>query len=232
MSALSNSPESVVAELRAAQRKADALFNEVVASGLIRPGVLESELSRQIHAIAQGRFGLKRHWHRRVVRSGPNSVLTYYDDPPDRAIAEDDTVYVDLGPVFESWEADYARTYVLGTDPDKHRLVANIEAAFSEGKAHFERTPDLTAGALYDYVVGLAGRYGWEFGASSAGHLVGHFPHETSPGESKRFSIRHGNGVSLREPDTRGMPRHWILEIHFVDRQRNFGGFFEQLLTA
>ena len=28
-----------------------------------------------------------------------------------------------------------------------------------------------------------------------------------------------------------GSTRHWILEIHFVDRKRNYGGFFEQLLT-
>jgi Xaa-Pro dipeptidase len=224
--------DAVTAELLAAQRKADELFKEVVAGGLIRPGVLESELTQEIHALAQRRFGLKRHWHKRVVRAGPNSVLTYYDDPPDRAIADDDTVYLDFGPIFESWEADYGRTYVVGNDPDKHRLVADIESAFRAGKAQFQRTPDLTAGALYDFVVGLAARAGWEFGAPSAGHLVGHFPHETSPGEPKRYSIRHGNDVRLREPDARGMPRHWILEIHFVDRRRNFGGFFEQLLTA
>jgi hypothetical protein len=36
----------------------------------------------------------------------------------------------------------------------------------------------------------------------------------------------------LREPDAAGRPRHWILEIHFVDRQRRIGGFFEELLTV
>jgi hypothetical protein len=28
------------------------------------------------------------------------------------------------------------------------------------------------------------------------------------------------------------LPRHWILEIHFVDRARQIGGFFEELLTV
>jgi len=28
-----------------------------------------------------------------------------------------------------------------------------------------------------------------------------------------------------------GRPRNWILEIHFIDRERQIGGFFEQLLT-
>jgi len=229
---MSTTLQSDTAALLAAQQKADALFREVVERGLIRAGIRESELTERIHEIAQQRFGLKRHWHRRVVRSGPNTVLTYYDNPPDRAISEDDTVYLDFGPVFEHWEADYGRTYVVGQDPLKHRLVADIEAAFRAGKAHFENTPGLTAGALYDYVFALAGKAGWEFGATTAGHLIGHFPHETAPGKDTRFSIRHGNTQDLREPDARGRRRHWILEIHFIDRTRNFGGFFEQLLTT
>jgi hypothetical protein len=51
------------------------------------------------------------------------------------------------------------------------------------------------------------------------------------PGNSKRFSIRQGNLTKLREPDASGARRHWILEIHFADRARTFGGFCEELLT-
>jgi hypothetical protein len=36
----------------------------------------------------------------------------------------------------------------------------------------------------------------------------------------------------LREPDEQGRPRHWILEVHFIDRHREIGGFFEELLTV
>src|SRR5581483_8110067 len=142
-----------------------------------------------------------------------------------------DVVYLDFGPLFEEWEADFGRTYVLGSDPVKHRLVADIEAAFARGKQLFRDDPRLTAGGLYDFVVELARQAGWEFGNTSAGHLIGHFPHETAAGTSRRFSIRHGNDLDLREPDASGAPRHWILEIHFVDRARMIGGFFEELLT-
>ena len=31
--------------------------------------------------------------------------------------------------------------------------------------------------------------------------------------------------------DSSGRACHWILEVHLVDRERQFGGFFEQLLT-
>jgi Xaa-Pro aminopeptidase len=215
-----------------AQRKAEALFNEIVSSGLIQAGKLESELTSDIHALAQSRFGLQRHWHKRIARSGPNTLLTYHDDAADRRIAADDIVYLDFGPVFEEWEADFGRTYALGSDPEKHRLIADIEAAFERGKTLYRQTPSLTAGELYDFVAGLAAPRGWEFGAASAGHLIGHFPHEHAPAEPTRFSIRHGNNVSLREPDANGRPRHWILEIHFINRGRGIGGFFEQLLTV
>jgi Xaa-Pro dipeptidase len=79
------------------------------------------------------------------------------------------------------------------------------------------------AAALFAEVVDsglIQALLGWEFGAPTAGHLIGHFPHERTPRDPKRFSIRHGNDVSLREPDDTGAMRHWILEIHFIDPVR------------
>ena len=224
--------DEVARSLIEAQAKARALFAEVVAGGLIVPGKLESELSTDIHRLARERFGLRRHWHKRIARAGENTMLGYHDEPADRRIAADDVVYLDFGPVFETWEADYGRTYVVGSDPVKQRLVADIEAAFERGKELYRRTPSLTAGELYDYVADLAVETGWEFGAPAAGHLIGHFPHERDPHDLARFSVRHGNATRLREPDPAGRPRHWILEIHFIDRRRRIGGFFEELLTV
>jgi Xaa-Pro aminopeptidase len=223
--------DAIAQSLITAQNKAEALFAEIVAGGMIEPGKLESELTAEIHDLARSRFGVRRHWHKRIARSGPNTLLTYYDPSTDRRIGEDDIVYLDFGPVFEAWEADFGRTYALGSDPMKHRLIEDIGTAFQRGKQLYQSTPDLTAGQLYDFVAGLAQPYGWEFGAATAGHLIGHFPHEQAPGDDKRFSIRHGNGTSLREPDHKGSMRHWILEIHFIDRAREIGGFFEELLT-
>jgi Xaa-Pro dipeptidase len=221
-----------VENLRAAQHQAEALFADVIARGLIKPGRLESEVSDEIFALAKDRFGVRRHWHKRIVRTGSNTLLTYDEDSNDLRIGADDTVFLDFGPVFDAWEADFGRTYALGNDPRKHQLVHDLAEAFRLGKELFERTPQLTTGELYDFVVSLAAPRGWEFGASTAGHPVGHFPHERPAGYGKRLSIRHGNDVSLREPDGKGGVRHWILEIHFIDRQRGFGGFYEELLTC
>ena len=224
--------DAIAQSLLAAQSKAESLFREVVESGMIQAGKLESELTSDIHALAQSKFGVRRHWHKRIARAGANTLLTYGDEAPDRRIAADDIVYLDFGPVFDEWEADFGRTYALGPDPRKRQLVGDICTAFQQGKDFYRRTPNLTAGQLYDFVAGLAAPAGWEFGAITAGHLIGHFPHEREPTDTTRFSIRHGNGQSLREPDANGRPRHWILEIHFVDRVRKIGGFFEELLTV
>lgn len=223
--------DSVSQALLSAQQKAEQLFAQVVTTGLIVPGKMESELTAQIYALARERFGVSRHWHKRIARSGPNTMLSYHDEPDDRRIGDDDIVYLDFGPVFDSWEADFGRSYALGSDPAKQKLVRDIEAAFHDGKAHFRRNENLTCGQLYDYVVDLGAAAGWEFGNNTAGHLVGHFPHESEPGHTKAFSIRHGNRLCLREPDAHGAQRHWILEIHFIDRRLQIGGFFEELLT-
>jgi hypothetical protein len=35
----------------------------------------------------------------------------------------------------------------------------------------------------------------------------------------------------MRRTDPSGRTCHWILEVHLVDRERQIGGFYEQLLT-
>src|SRR5271170_3464217 len=88
--------DEISRQLLEAQRKAEDLFAAVVQLGVIAPGKLESEVSADIHALAQSRFGVSRHWHKRIARAGPNTVLAYYDDPKDRRIEDDDIVYLDF----------------------------------------------------------------------------------------------------------------------------------------
>jgi Xaa-Pro dipeptidase len=124
------------------QLRAESLFDNAVERGLIMPSVLESELSNQIHELAVKLYGLRRHWHQRIVRSGPNTLLTYYDEAPDRRIEASDVVFFDFGPVFEGWEADLGRSYVLGSDPRKHRLVKDLGDAFRLGQERLRVRPD------------------------------------------------------------------------------------------
>jgi Xaa-Pro aminopeptidase len=76
-------------------------------------------VQHSIRELAAELLGVERHWHKRVVRAGPNTLEPYAENPPDRILADDDIVFLDVGPVFEQWEADFGRTYVLGDDPVK-----------------------------------------------------------------------------------------------------------------
>jgi len=219
------------AALLDAQTKAAALFAEIERD-LIRPGIAESTLDREIFALAAERFGVTTHWHKRVIRAGPNTLLPYNENPPDRVIGEDDILYLDLGPVFAAWEADFGRTFVLGDDPLKHRLKNDLEPVFRAAKAAFHADPDMDGATLYRVACNLAQQAGWDFGGQIAGHTVGEFPHETIAGDRISFYIRPGNTLPLRRVDASGLPYHWILEIHLVDRKHEIGGFFEELLTV
>jgi Xaa-Pro dipeptidase len=221
-----------LARLLAAQDRAKALFEAIAATGLIRAGATEQGLSEEIHALAAERFGLQAHWHKRVVRSGPHTLLGYPEDPPDRTIEAEDILFVDLGPVFDDYEADLGRTFVLGADPQRLRLAADLPAVFDELKAEYEACPDMTGAQLYARAHAAAKRRGWVFGGAIAGHLVGEFPHSGFPGDRAVSYIAAGNDLRMREPDADGRRRYWILEVHLVDPERGFGGFCEELLSA
>src|ERR1700677_3552478 len=228
---MEQSEETLVAGLLNAQSKAYALFAEIQAQRLIRPGAKESEINEAVYALAASMFGISRYWHKRIVRAGRNTLAPYDENPPDLTAAEDDIVFLDLGPVFEEWEADFGRTYVVGNDPLKHKLCRDIEQAFAKGKRHFHEHPDITAAELYAYAQQLAEQAGWEYGGPIAGHLIGVFPHERIPDDKITLYVHPKNHSRMRMPDASGRERQWILEIHFVDRARQIGGFYEELLT-
>ncbi len=217
--------------LLAAQDKAVELFAEVQRRELVRAGARESAVSDQVRDLGAELFGTRRHWHKRIVRSGPNTLKPYQENPPDRAITGDDIVFLDFGPIFAEWEADVGRTFVVGHDPVKLRLRDDLATIFDAGRRHFESHPDITGAQLYAEMCGLAERAGWEFGGVHCGHLVGEFPHENLDGERIESYIAPGNDTAMRRTDPHGRRVHWILEVHLVTRERGFGGFLEQLLT-
>jgi Xaa-Pro dipeptidase len=220
------------AALLQAQQKADELFKQVEAQGIIRPGALESIINREIYDLAERIFGISTYWHKRIVRAGANTLAPYDENPPDLKLGDDDIIFLDLGPVFEEWEADFGRTFVLGSDPVKLKLRDDIGKAFADGKQYFEHHPEITAAELYRHAQKLAKDYGWEYGGPIAGHLLGQFPHERIPNDKVTLYVHPDNPNKMRGLNAQGQERHWILEIHFVDRTRKIGGFYEELLTV
>lgn len=224
--------DAISQRLRAAEMRAEQLFAALEAARIVVPGVRESEASAQIHALAGDLFGTPVWWHRRVVRAGANTLCPYHEHPPDLVIGEDDIAFVDLGPVFDGWEADFGKTYALGDDPLKQRLSRDVETAFRRGRAFFEAEGECTGSDLFHAMERIADELGWSLGSEMAGHLIGEFPHEKVPGDKVHSYIHPENHAPLRRQFVDGTPRHWILEAHLVDRGRGFGGFYEALLTA
>jgi len=216
--------------LRAAEARARELYDEVKRRGLIVPGKTESGLSKEIMTLAAEMFGVTKYWHKRIVRSGVNTLLAYSANPDNLTLQPDDILFFDFGPVFTDWEADLGETFVLGTDATKLRLARDVAAAWNDGADYFRRHPDLTCADLYRHVCGLATQLGWEFGHYHAGHLVGRFPHEQTEGDADDRYIRADNPTPMRSLGVTGEPLRWILEIHFIDRARQIGGFQEALL--
>ncbi|HEY6900784.1 MAG TPA: M24 family metallopeptidase [Puia sp.] len=223
--------DSVKSKLVEAEQKAEILFATAEDRGLITPGKTERQLNEDLFALAKELFGIEKYWHKRIVRSGPNTLQPYDENPPNLTLQSDDILFFDFGPIFEDWEADFGRTYVIGSDPVKTRLKNDIETAWHEGKAWFGQQTRLTGAEFYAYAVELAKKYGWTYGGEIAGHLIGQFPHERLEKGNYGLYVHPENHNDMFAPDAEGRPRHWILEIHFVDRDRRIGGFFEQLLT-
>jgi Xaa-Pro dipeptidase len=224
--------EQRVTELCTPQRKAECLFCEIEERGLIRSGISEGRLNEDIYNLAKEMYDITTYWHKRIVRSGRNTLAPYDENPANLIIGEDDILFLDLGPVFENWEADFGRTFVIGSDPLKLKLRDDVGTAFAEGKRYFHETPDITASQLIAHALSLAHKFGWEFGGPIAGHLIGHFPHERIAGDKVTFYAHPDSHLPMRSLNENGQKRHWILEIHFIDRERQIGGFFEELLTA
>ena len=218
--------------LKEAEKNAGILFQEIEKRQLVKAGKGEKELNTEVYELAFELFGIKQYWHKRIVRSGVNTLYPYSENPPDLIVQEDDILFFDFGPVFEEWEADMGKTYVIGKNPQKLKLKQDVESAWKEGKAYYDEYKNTLTGAeFYLYTKELAKKYGWEFGNIHSGHLIGKFPHEHIVGDEEINYIHPNNNLLMSEKDNNGNDRYWIYEIHFIDSTLQIGGFFEQLLS-
>lgn len=214
-----------------AEQNAKALFNAIEERGLIVAGKSEKQLCDEIVQIAKDDFSVINHWGKKIVRTGANTLQPYMANPDDIIINEGDILFFDFHPVFDGFEADLGRTYVLGNDPAKLKIKSDVEAAWYEANEWYFKQTSLTGAQYFDYIVNLTKRYGYEFGNAIAGHIVGYFPHEQPDDPNDMcLDVHPDNHTDILQLDKNGFQRHWILELHFVDKASKFGAFFEQLL--
>jgi Metallopeptidase family M24 len=214
-----------------AEKKAIQLFEAIEKDNLIVAGKTEEQLNAEVNKLALEKFGIEKHWHKKIIRSGVNTLAVYNENPPNRILLDDDILFIDYGPITDGYEADIGRTYVIGNNEKKKKLKGDVERAWYETRDWFQKQTAVRASGLFEYVVEKAKEYGWTFGGEIAGHIVGEFPHEQplNP-KSLELDVHPDNHNNMFLTDANGNKRHWILEIHFIDKENNIGGYFEQML--
>ena len=218
-------------KLKNAENITIQLFEAVEKSNLIVAGKSEAQLSMEVCNLASEKFGIDNNWHKKIVRAGNNTMCIYPDNPPNEFIQEDDIVILDFGPVIDGYEADIGRTYIIGHAPEKIKIKHDVEKAWYEMQRWYHGQTAVKSSDLFQLAVDKAAEYGYAFGGEIAGHIVGKFPHE-QPADPKslELDIHPDNHNDLFSLDGEGNPRHWILELLFIDTQNQIGGYFEQLL--
>jgi len=185
----------------------------------IRPGMLEEEalkLTRQKLKAA----GLLRGWHGIHVRFGTNTLKSFgTPSEPGVVLKSDDLFFIDIGPVWKKWEGDAGDTFVVGNDPEMHRIVRDVRRLFEDASAAW-RTQGLTGTALYEYASRRAVEMGWELNLEMNGHRLADFPHA---------AIHNGALAEAAFPPTSKL---WMLEIQIRHPRRPFSAFYEDLLIG
>ena len=104
----------------------------------LKAGVAEDQ-AREYAADVLQSMGLRKGWHKILVRCGPNTAKNFGEaSSPGVILGEDDVFFVDIGPVFEGIEGDAGRlTFVVGDDSDMVRAPAIFKGLWRVVRDHW-----------------------------------------------------------------------------------------------
>lgn len=183
----------------------------------ITVGMVEEDAAAMARELL-GTLGMRKGWHRVIVRFGPNTTKNFdASSDPGVVLAPDDIFFIDIGPIWEGAEGDAGETFVVGTDPSHLLAQTDVRELWRDVRDTWLRTR-LTGRELYGYAVRVTEDRGWKLNLDLSGHRLSDFPHEA-----------HYAGP-LAEVDLRPKPNLWVLEMAIVHPAGTFGAFYEDLL--
>ena len=198
-----------------ARRLTRAAIDEVAAA--IVPGMAETEAMALTKRVLKER-GLLRGWHAVHVRFGVNTLKNFGEpSEPGVVLGANDIFFIDIGPVWRDWEGDAGDTFVVGSDPDMHRIARDVRVVFDRVQQEW-RERALTGEALYRKAVTEAEERGWLLNLDMSGHRLADFPHA---------ALHKGSLASAPFTPSPGL---WMLEIQIRHPEKPFSAFFEDLL--
>ncbi len=184
-----------VAEIRAAQRIADAAFAAVRPS--IVPGVREDHIAAQLEAFMRG-LGATSAFDI-TVASGPRGAMPH-GTASERVIGDDELVTVDFGATVNGYHSDMTRTVATGNPSEElrrlYRAVLEAEAAAVKAIRPGAKCSDLDRLArdvLTQHGLG-------EYFAHSLGHGVGLAVHEGPGLRAASSEVLEAGMVVTAEP--------------------------------
>lgn len=192
-------------------------LREVAAQ--VKPGMREADIQALLKQALSAR-GSEKPWHRPVVRIGSDSVKTFHIlSDPDLPLAETDIFFLDIGPVWNGYEADVGDSFTVGQDPEMIRCAADSRILFEIVRQEWLDSGK-TGAALYRFAEQQAKERGWMLVMEVDGHRLGDFPHHA-----------HYRG-GMSDVDFRPSADAWVLEIQLRHPTREFGAFYEDLLIT
>lgn len=162
--------------------------------------------------------GFESDWVAPYLRFGTNTLKKYAEPSDPRVVlGADDLWFVDVGPLWQGHECDYAETFATGDDPERRRIVRDVHEVF-ERTARRWREARPTGAELYRFAAAEAASLGWELDAEMAGHRLGVHPHAP---------IHDGTLAKAEFTPSAGL---WMLEIQLRHPAKPYSAFFEDLL--
>jgi Xaa-Pro aminopeptidase len=181
------------------------------------PGMAEDEgLDLVLRTLRE--HGFEADWAAPELRFGINTAKRY-GEPSEAGVVlrHEDIWFVDIGPLWRAHECDFAQSYAVGEDPERHRLVRDLHEVF-DSTVQYWRESSATGVDLYRHAAVEARARGWQLDLGTGGHRIGRHPH----------ALLHDGALS--ESAFTPSPGLWMLEIHLRHPDRPYGAFFEDLL--
>jgi len=198
-----------------ARRRARAAVHDVARK--VVPGTSEEEANALTLRTLRA-HGFEQVWVAPTVRFGRNTLKKYAEPPdPGVVLAADDLWFVDVGPLWQGHECDYAETFVQGRDPDRLRMMRDVREVFDRTCRHW-RDARPTGVELYRHAAEQAASLGWQLEPEMAGHRLGLHPHA---------EFHQGLLADAAFTPSAGL---WMLEIQLRHPDLPYSAFFEDLL--
>lgn len=188
----------------------------------LKPGQSEDQITKNVLS-QMAALGIKKNWHKPIIRVGVNTVLKFGVAPLDSKVtlSDSDLCILDLGPVIGQYEADIAETFVLGSDPEHLRIKHSSKIVWQK-TCDMWKKKSLSGTDMLSYASELANEIGYTLDIEEAGHRIGKFPHDRDA-PSKLFK-----NPSLIPPG------EWVLEIKLISKDsqtKKIGSFYERILV-